>query len=188
MKKNQKKPPRRNDEFYGTRYSIPVLCWNKKHVLNNKLVCWNYDDEGWVDADLSEGPSPEDYDIDVSTWTIPPDLNDGVVKEMPGKFKVRDTGASTPDDLVSRILNGVWLLSAKREMQHGEFEKFRTSNGLTKRTGVYIMAVAKDFLDKNGMDVPELAHFKNWYIKSIVYKAALRYINARTWREIRNTK
>jgi hypothetical protein len=74
MKKNEKKPPRRNDEFYGKRYSVPVLSWNAEGIINFKLICWDYDNAGWVDADLSEGPAPEDYELDVKTWALPPDM------------------------------------------------------------------------------------------------------------------
>ena len=50
-------PRRRQHYYYGTRYSEAVLA-----VVDGEvwwvLLAWDYDNEGWVQADLSEGPSP----------------------------------------------------------------------------------------------------------------------------------
>lgn len=62
-------PKRDAHEYYGSRYSIPAVAWIKSGVLLLSLVRWDYRDEGWVLADLMDGPSPCDYDLDVTKWT-----------------------------------------------------------------------------------------------------------------------
>ena len=70
----QNKPPRKDHPYYGKRYSVPVLCWDKEGVLNVNLVCWDYSSDGWVFANLYYGPDSWDYGIECEVWALPPDM------------------------------------------------------------------------------------------------------------------
>jgi hypothetical protein len=72
MSTNETHPPRKYDPYYNSRFSIPVLGWDSEGVLFLNLVSWDYLFNGWVNSDLSRGPEPEDYDLEVAKWAIPP--------------------------------------------------------------------------------------------------------------------
>ncbi len=63
-------PPHDNDEYYGQRYSIPVLVANAiTGQIFNEIVRYDFRMNGWVYSDLSDGPDPEDYEIcHVTHW------------------------------------------------------------------------------------------------------------------------
>lgn len=54
---SERMPERQTIGYYGDRYSIPVLL-NVKHA---KLFRWDFQNDGWVEAGFSDGPSPIDY-------------------------------------------------------------------------------------------------------------------------------
>jgi len=71
---HENKPPRDNNQYYGTRYSVPVLCWDENGLINLNLVCWDFENNGWVFASLIDGPDPMDYEIDCNVWALPPEI------------------------------------------------------------------------------------------------------------------
>lgn len=57
------KPCRDSDPYYGSQYSVAVLAWGSEgDTPFPALVRWDYDNDGWVSADLREGPSPANYE------------------------------------------------------------------------------------------------------------------------------
>jgi hypothetical protein len=76
MSTNDNKPPRKDDEYYGTRYSVPVLAWDNNGIAVLNLVRWDYLYQGWVCADFANGPYPADYILEVAKWAIPPTMTE----------------------------------------------------------------------------------------------------------------
>ena len=67
-----KLPVKCNHAYYGKRYSVPVVAWNAEGTMHKCLVCWDYKNNGWVEATLYEGPDPSDYpDLVVTKWYDP---------------------------------------------------------------------------------------------------------------------
>lgn len=54
---SERMPEREAVDYYGDRYSIPVML-NTKHA---KLFRWDFRNDGWVEAGWCDGPSPGDY-------------------------------------------------------------------------------------------------------------------------------
>lgn len=63
-------PPRADDEFYGHRYSVPVLIANSvTGQIFDRIVRFDYRGHGWVFDGLPDGPDPENYEvIHVTHW------------------------------------------------------------------------------------------------------------------------
>lgn len=61
-------PPREQDEFYGDRYSCPVLLANA-HTGQTEphTAIYDYQDGGWCLYGLPEGASCHDYELMVPT-------------------------------------------------------------------------------------------------------------------------
>ncbi|WP_232341272.1 dATP/dGTP pyrophosphohydrolase domain-containing protein [Burkholderia pseudomallei] len=55
-------PPAEVLEFYGDQYSLPVLLHDGERIMS-VVARWDFTDEGWVDADFRDGPSPADYEL-----------------------------------------------------------------------------------------------------------------------------
>ncbi|WP_199031324.1 hypothetical protein [Ralstonia sp. ASV6] len=53
-------PHAENLDFYGEQYSVPVLLHDGDDFLP-VVARWCFEDEGWVDANFRDGPSPQDY-------------------------------------------------------------------------------------------------------------------------------
>jgi len=99
-------------------------------------------------------------------------------------FKVLDTRGCTKEFLIERIILGVWLLSAKKDMKHGEFEAFRQAKGISARTGVYIMNVAKRFLQDNATPVPEISKVEAWAKQADIREALESFVGDKSWRKL----
>ncbi len=70
-------PTRKNDEFYGRAYSLPVIVANKhtKQVFD-MVVVFNYDDNGWCYNTLPDGPNASDYEVCcVTHYQYLPEIN-----------------------------------------------------------------------------------------------------------------
>lgn len=67
-------PPRDNDPFYRSRYSVPVLAGNE--ITGQVAMCafrWCYEQQGWVRAIMDEGTDPCDYEVQhVTHWALWP--------------------------------------------------------------------------------------------------------------------
>lgn len=87
----QSKPPRKDHPYYGKRYSVPVLCWDKEGVLNVNLVCWDYSSDGWVFANLRDGPDSWNYEIECEVWALPPDMPDNSLTVSPDAKREANT-------------------------------------------------------------------------------------------------
>ncbi|WP_260430408.1 hypothetical protein [Burkholderia stagnalis] len=55
-------PPAEVLEFYGDKYSLPVLLHDGERIMS-VVARWDFTDDGWVDADFRDGPSPADYEL-----------------------------------------------------------------------------------------------------------------------------
>lgn len=56
-------PPRLTSEYYGDRYSVPVIGANK---YTGQVVCdivYDFEDKGWCKRGLSEGMSCKNYEM-----------------------------------------------------------------------------------------------------------------------------
>lgn len=111
-------------------------------------------------------------------------MKENVHKQQPS-FKVLDTKACTKEFLIERVLLGVWLLIAKKAMQHGEFQAFRKARGLSARTGVYTMNVAKRFLSESAIPIPRMCDFGSWNNQIHVRDAVALYVGDKSWCQIR---
>ncbi len=61
-------PPQRYDEFYGDRYSVPVLIANAvTGQIEEQTVVYDYEDGGWCLHGLRNGPSCKDYELMLPT-------------------------------------------------------------------------------------------------------------------------
>lgn len=67
-------PPKDNDQYYGKRYSVPVMVGNETTgQVAIVAYMWDYTEEGWVEATLCNGPYPGDYEVQyVSHWAMWP--------------------------------------------------------------------------------------------------------------------
>ena len=104
------------------------------------------------------------------------------------QFKVLDTRGCTKEFLVERVLQGVWLLSAKQDMKHGEFQAFRMARGLSPRTGVYMMNVAARFLCEIPSSIPSMFRIKAWENRSDIREAAASFVGDKSWRQLISLK
>lgn len=68
-------PPKDTDDSYGRRYSIPVLVGNSvTGQVAWTAYRWDYDMAGWVDAALSQGDDPDDYErMYIDHWATWPE-------------------------------------------------------------------------------------------------------------------
>lgn len=65
-------PPKQKLDYYGERYSIPVVPFDEKGRVLPYMVRWCFHTDGWVIATLPDGPSASDYDLKaVDTWMNP---------------------------------------------------------------------------------------------------------------------
>ena len=61
-------PPQEQNEFYGDRYSYPVLIANAyTGQMEPHTVVYDYDDGGWCLYGLPGGPSCHDYELMLPT-------------------------------------------------------------------------------------------------------------------------
>lgn len=67
-------PPKDEKCEHNGRYSIPVLIGNSNTgQVGLQAFSWDYDMCGWVGYDLSEGPDPDDYEVQhVDHWAFWP--------------------------------------------------------------------------------------------------------------------
>ncbi len=107
---------------------------------------------------------------------------------VPPPIRVRAVEAIDKVELASRIIQGVWLLSAKKTMPHGEFQAFRRAKGLTPRTSEHIMKSAKRFLQENATPVPEISTFSAWSKREDIRAAVRVFAKNNTWRQLRSGK
>jgi|GEM_PF-3439286 len=67
-------PNREKLDFYGDKYSVPLVAYNEKGQVLPYMVRWDFNASGWVIATLPDGPSPSDYpevNDAVNTWMDP---------------------------------------------------------------------------------------------------------------------
>jgi hypothetical protein len=61
-------PPKEQDEFYGDRYSVPVLIANAiTGQVEHRTVVYDYQDGGWCLVGLPYGPSCHEYELLIPT-------------------------------------------------------------------------------------------------------------------------
>lgn len=72
--KNHGYPPKYDDPYYGDRYSVQVLSGNETTgQVAFVAYVWDYQEEGWMYATMSEGPNACDYEAQhVTHWALWP--------------------------------------------------------------------------------------------------------------------
>lgn len=106
------------------------------------------------------------------------------VLDTRARSKARKTGSFSAIDIQARVLNGVWLLSAKREMRNGEFQAFRKARGFNPRTGEYMMRVAKRFLREIATPSPRMGNFQAWTQQRDVREAVETFVGNKSWNDL----
>lgn len=110
-------PPGVKDEYYGERYSGPVLIVHKDGTIGHVVVRWCHQTAGWVDANLRWGPDSYDYDyvgLAIAGWLPIPDKYPLPKKEDPSLTALADRARQVLVD------KGLRRAQATKELTYAE--------------------------------------------------------------------